>query len=402
MVRVVFFDTNNQKFLNRAGDFPGTVYYFAVEVTDKEETIQQNPQTGRLKFPGWFNIDYEHKDTNIHVYLDLAPFQEKSFTKVIRATSVFNIKNISSPPLMIPENISQLDPTCIRSVYANIQKEDPYPIYYDIPRLTEFFNGFTGRSKTRSKDLRWLYLFYDPVDSSLKTSKRNIFNGNDSGNIGELASDMTMQWLSFIKKDAKYKGKSNNGFDGAFFRARDNLLILSESKFWRNAPSLNTVLRKELCATFTDRIEKIKKHGSPNQKVTAEFVEEYFRKDQIPYLLPYIVIPDGQVKTMLTDFKTIHQNLSPIKEEASTSRIPTPPLKSKDGKIPTLPTEVETKLRDLANKVMRTYALTPEQYISIQMQLVRFENAVNLVPHTPLLSQNDDDETPNDIKDEEN
>lgn len=362
-LRVVFFDTEAQQFVGYLGKFPGIVYYLSIP---QGETCSPKP----IIFPDWFKIKYSYDNGKMSVSVDLSSFKPKEAGCVIRWNGT----------CLSPENLSQVDLSAsgvsdetrpeLKSVFVSLKKGESFPStqYKSSQAIQEFFSLYSERIKTRNQSLTSRYIFFESNNASHKIITQLFIDKPDKRNIGELAADITMQWLGFMKKDGKYNEGSDNGFDGAY--VRKDLLFLSDSKFFTDTPSLKTVLNKDLFATLENRLANMETKGSELQKATAQFIRERFSthlKDI--YLLPYVVILDGAIKALAKQYTVVQQEISPIKKQ-----------KIKNEKAPD--SEEEENIETKARTLFESSGLEAVAYIKLLMTTLGVDQEYKLVKRT--------------------
>lgn len=378
-IRVMFFDTNLQRLVDSEGNFPGKIYYFSIR---SQETMSRT-----FSVSDWFTLHYDVATQQVRI--DLTSFNPLGFfSKIIRCNSSFKqiipeTSLIERPFINIDTfgHIERSEEIYTKKIVGHVLQKDPYPIVSaDLTKLMTFFNEAQVRRKTTNKEISWIYRLYDPIDN-LECFWGGSFNSTDSGSIGELAADITMQWLGFNKKDAKYKGKSNNGFDGVYYNS--GTLILSEAKLWQVAPSLESILHEELYAKISRRLKKLAQYG---KMVVADYIKSFIETYPAQvYLQPYICLSDGQVKSALSPLLQVANEVSPFKSGLKTpagETMLTPTFNNTIGLSPTSSQEV--KVSALVD-YMRTIGVTSLLEASeITMKAFNKLKEEEMVPVTPV------------------
>ena len=293
-LRVIFFDTERQE-INQ------DVRYLSASQDHEEQ---------RYSFPGWFAINYTNKAGKPNYSIDLSGFKGKD--KLVRYNGTKKCLNAAEYLLKDAQQVvDTLQPN-----QKYFTEGAVFPLsqtHKKASEIQDFLSKYQKRRKTNVY-LQARHCFFDGLDSKFKIDLAPI-RKDELGVIGEMATDMTMQWLGFSKRDGKYKGNSNNGFDGVYVRAKDQLLVLSETKFHVKAPNVDAVMKKELCANITSRLENIKTYGSEQQKETGALIQSYFDDAHTVLLLAYVVIPDGYVKSLASPYEAVTEKMSPTKKK---------------------------------------------------------------------------------------
>lgn len=321
-LRIVFFDHDTQEFVNRS------IYYLPI-------LFQTQPYSIVITFPQWFTVTYTSHSQQGST-LDLSLFTpETSFSrssKVIRCNTQFlqNVQGPSYTPLDLGLlGISDETRPNLNRIWYMTGRESPFPQCLNLQSINEFLNRLEGREKDRNIFLRGCFYFSEYHDltgpasfkectinftqkgesPSLREVKGRI-GSKEKGRIGELAADITMQCFGFSKRNGKYGGGKDNGFDGIY--CRDDALFISDSKFFSATPNLLSVLNQAIYATIETRLANIEFQGSPQAKQSAAHVRAFMiHNPHHVFLLPYVVLPDGKVKTLVRPFRTVHAALDP-------------------------------------------------------------------------------------------
>lgn len=130
---------------------------------------------------------------------------------------------------------------------------------------------------------------------------------NKSGELCELACDLTMMGQQFVKLDGKYE--SNKGFDGLY--KRYDRIVAAESKHWGKPPTLHTVISEKIIPKFDFAHSGAIKHI---RKKTIEELKMAYDAKKI-YMLPYVMLTNGQVDCRLEHFTGEIKFPQPILEE---------------------------------------------------------------------------------------
>ncbi len=329
-IRIVFFDTKLQKFTNVLGEPNPGVYYFSAPRT---QTLQPYPAT--FSIPKWFSIKFDPSSPKPR--LDLSQFvgdtRQFGRTKVIRFNNqAFDVINDSSSPKIVLKSLGLHDetrPDLTSYLYQN--SEDLFPLLSSTEETYKFLNRFQNRKKERRKNLKGYFYFSEPYDLRLTRKRSEIdfhcnnnvpnstFLKSEKGKIGELAADITMQWRNFSKKNGKYNGASDQGFDGVY--CQQNALFLSDSKHYKKTPSLRTILNSDIYSKISARLENIDRLGSPLQRETAAYIREFLiNHPNDSYLLAYVIIPDGHVKALVKPIRNMQMDLDPTGRIAALER----------------------------------------------------------------------------------
>ena len=117
---------------------------------------------------------------------------------------------------------------------------------------------------------------------------------NKSGELCELACDLTMMAQKFVKLDGKYGG--NKGFDGLY--KGDDIIVAAESKHWGSPPTLHTVIAEKIIPKFDFVHSGAIKHI--NEKSVNKISAAY--EDKKVYMLAYAMLADGQIDCRLEHF----------------------------------------------------------------------------------------------------
>jgi len=417
-LRIAFFDTNTQEFVDVLGVTAQqspvktkratplrtgrAIYYLSHPA---QEVLQ--PYSVTLTFPDWFSITCLYSQQQPHISLKVLPFTTNANT--IRASRIirYNGNVLSSPNNaaldLLPLRIQDESRPHLSVIASFITQEDPFPSPKNAQQICSFFNEFKGNQKDRGKNLEGYFYFGELQDALtpvvLKRSKINLKKiekdqtlktekGKDQalkiekGKIGELAADITMQSLSFCKKDAKYGGGKDNGFDGVY--RRDDALFISDSKFFAETPNLEAVLNKDIYAMINTRLSNIEYEGSQKQKETAAYMREFMiRCPYNVYLLPYVLISDGKVKAMAKALREVHALLDPTKYTALLEML------FQNLTITPQQNPAKQPLANIPNQTHTNIQITPTEaygYIEFFMQKFGMHGEYRLVRHEAVWS----------------
>lgn len=296
-VRIAFFNTKTQQFIDSVGS--------SIQSQNPHRVITYFSMPGinllfppeyELSYPGWFKVKFDWNGQHLIPSVDFSLFQsDLMISKIVRC----NGKVLNTDERHLIGVRGSQDGTRPQLVtYGSVVSNDPLPSYYSFQEIGSFLSQFQMREKETNRKLGALYFFPDYTDNYQIKLGRTIggFGKTEKGRIGELAADITMQTLGFIKKDGKYGGRKDNGFDGVYYRPDINVLYLSDSKFHDATPSLDSVER-DICANINFRLKNLKGDGSELQKQTATFINDFRNNNPHRlYILPYVLISDGCVK----------------------------------------------------------------------------------------------------------
>jgi len=192
----------------------------------------------------------------------------------------------------------------------------------------------------------------------------SIFSKQETGRIGEIACDLTMMALGFIKLGGKYYGDC--GIDGLY--EKGDVLVVAEMKFHGNPPSLDAIESKDLVSKFDIKnkraLNKLKKKESIYEKIVRANCSSQL------YLLPYGVLNDGKSYCRMgeTPYSIPHLQNPNVKIEVKEAH-PTTPLKSLSlSAIPLTPDSTEQDrgiyLAGFLRDYVRATGLTPQQVLA--------------------------------------
>ena len=192
----------------------------------------------------------------------------------------------------------------------------------------------------------------------------SIFSNQETGRIGEIACDLTMMALGFIKLGGKYYGDC--GIDGLY--EKGDVLVVAEMKFHGNPPSLDAIESKDLVSKFDIKnkraLNKLKKKESIYEKIVRANCSSQL------YLLPYGVLNDGKSYCRMgeTPYSIPHLQNPNVKIEVKEAH-PTTPLKSLSlSAIPLTPDSTEQDrgiyLAGFLRDYVRATGLTPQQVLA--------------------------------------
>ena len=319
-IRIAFFNTKSQEFVNAQGTAQRTIYYLSIPPAQSHKSY-----SATLPIPNWFMLTcaYSENQPKLSINIDISSFKADLSTKVIRYSNQVSITSPSQNMGFISGTLNdntRLNSKCISSLI----QEDPFPVVMNPQQMSGFFNSFADRKKEKGKHLNGYFYFTSPnadvLDFKLPFHSINFHNTDNSsngtflnkekGNLGELAADITMQWLGFVKKDGKYNGGSDQGFDGVY--CRQDALFMSDSKNYYKTANLPSILNEHVYAKINTRLNNMDCYGSPLQKQTAIYIRDFLAKrPDDTYLLAYVIIPDGKVKTLAKTPREVQADLDP-------------------------------------------------------------------------------------------
>jgi len=201
--------------------------------------------------------------------------------------------------------------------------------------------------------------------SAKRKDPRSIFSIHETGRIGEIACDLTMMALGFIKLSGKYYG--NFGIDGLY--EKGDLLVAAEAKFHGSPPNLGAIVRDHLKPKFSMRDKGALGMLEKNQKDIYAKIERAHCLSQL-HLLPYGILNDGKSYCRMSEdpYSIPDLQSTSVKTEVKEEH-PATPLKSLNlSPIPLTPGSTEQDrgvyLVGFLRDYVRATGLTPQQVLA--------------------------------------
>lgn len=321
-IRVVKFDTDSQK------------------IESIDYLLAPNHRSTYTTQLSTCRVEYSFQDTNRPL---LMIYPEANFKGIYRSWGKFEGLG----------EIKSLEPLDKTRPQWQIYFQDTFP-----EKTLEDIQTHLNKFDHPSQKTKWKQNHKTEINTQLyvndKSDTQKILD-TQKGDIGEIACDLTMMAFGCEKLNAKHTG--NQGIDGLY--KKGDILIAAEVKYWKSAPTLDSIMREHLISKFN-----IKNSGALAQidPLLRQEIRQVNHQEKL-YFLPYGVHPDGQAYCSLKQDKFYDPEMEKGLQNKTINTLQTPEKKE----FPFLQASPDSSnkekndyLENLLDYFMKTTGMSPQ------------------------------------------